>query len=542
MSSHSNYFHRNNNFFIGQSVSSLCSSPSYEVFESNDEIKTFSDVRLYLLNCGISSYSAFINSVDVLNTYNSDYNIFIVSYCCLPEYDASHEICHASWSVSCSSSTPELNLTFSCIDPYKNPTPPILNQWYFDFSSNTSFFHKSYQSCSFGCNSSTLSGFEPILSEGIDTCSFTPTATATILPPVTPTPFTSVPIEEAIDTIEPIHLAGDYPNFSNEVCFGGSTEVLLKPNTSDSSFRSFYFLTNNGYFYEAYQASLAESFEPYVSTHSLTLSTGESVFFLNDFDNLGSTYSSYKSKLSYSAALSFMNFIDFYDDENMADILPLCNIVTNSTPNYSTPTPDNTNFIKDESLISHTYKVSDVSSTIFTDPIAVLNRYWFEDLLDDLYPSTRPDWSDIFYRPTCSIIQASPGHIYYDSFSFDNSSFLDVAYSNENLFVHSIKNTGLTFSAYSFDPGFNVDNLIMSESVEFELNFRLNVEPTLVTSSYSGPSRIERKEKFKINLRPHAGKTHILEGTTLQNSSVDCVKGLSSANYQSVKGFGIRLK
>jgi hypothetical protein len=541
MSSHSNYLHRNNNFFIGQSVSSLCSSPSYEVFESNDEIKTFSDVRLYLLNCGISSYSAFINSVDVLKTDDKNYNIFIVSYCCLPEYDATHEICHASWSVSCDSSAPELNLSFACLDPHKDPTPPILNNWYFDFSSNTSLFHKSYQSCSFGCNESTLSGFEPTLSEGIDACSFTPTATTTILPPVTPTPFTPIPIEDAIDTIDSIHIAGDYPNFSNEVCFGASTEVLLKPNSSDASFRSFYFLTNNGYFYEAYEASLVEAFEPYLSK-SLTFPTGESVFFVNDFDNHGSFYHDFKSTLSYPAALGFMDFIDFYDDEDIVGLIPFCNIITDSTPNYSTPTPDNTTFIKDESLIGHTYKVSDVVSNIYTDRIATLNRYWFEDLLDDLYPSTRPDWSDIFYRPTCSLITASPGHIYYDSFSFSNSFFVDKEYSASDLFIHSLKNTGLNFSAYSSDPGFNVDNLTMSENVEFELYFALNVDTSLVSSSYSGPSKIERKEKVTINLRPRSGTTHTLEGIVLQNSSVDCVKNIPSANYQSVKGFGIRVK
>ncbi len=537
MSSISSVLARNGQFAIGQNVSSGCSSPNFEVFESSDEIKTFLDIRPYLLFCGSSTASIFINSVDVLATNNSN-NIFLVSYCCFPEYELSHEICYASWSTDCDQSNNTLSLDFQCVNPNINTPPRPLNAWYFNSNLNKLFFNIRYNSCSLGCEESTVSNFSPDVSDAYAHCPATPSD----LPTVTPTPHPTPTIVDAIDlldTVSPVHIAGDLPYHANEVCYGAFSEVLTKPNSTDSSFKTFYFLTTNGYFFESLEAVLVESFD----SNSLSLSDGSSIFYLAD--EL-SSYRSLFSLLSPEEALDFISFYDFYSTSDIKNILPACPIVidNNYTPT-TTQTIDTQSFVKDESLISKTFDLSGVTITPFgfkekssyQQPIASLNDYWFTDLIDDLYPNSKPTSGE--YQPTCSITQNN--YIFSDTFSFDPVSYSASTSSREEIYLRTPSANGWQYQSYAFDPVYNVNNLIKTFSIDLELLFNLEINTALVTSSYNGPETITRKEKFTIFLKPHLGTTHISENISLEPFSVDCTDGLTNLTYNISKGFGIRV-
>jgi hypothetical protein len=529
-----------NSFFVGQSLNPSCPSPQFEVFESSDAIYTFLDTRSYLTNCGTSTYSPVVHSVDVLSSHEN-FNIFIVSYCCFPQYDPSDQLCYVQWKGNCSKDLDkesDFTQDFNCLGKFESTTPQNLDSWYYDNSSDSIIFNKELLSCSFGCEPSSLSGFSPDFNNLKALCEIPePAITETFSPQPTAT-FTELDFSDAYPPVEGIHIAGDKPLLSLESCLSCVSEVLSKPNSTDKDFRSFYCLTDNGYFYESFNSSLLTELDFLDSSYSFEIFPGKSIFFLpGEFDI--DLHDTFLSTLSRSASFNITSFIDLYSDDELRASLPFVSIVQGeaATPTQTeTITPDS--IIEDKSLILKTYRseypTSNKLATVDVD-------YWLNQLPSQLYSSLP---SDSNYLPKIKIIQNS-GYIYEHNFSFSSNSLLETISNslNPDLYLHTISVNGINNTVYFEDKNFNVDQYVDSDYLEFTLEYSFNLNSSLLKPEHSSiVNPIIRKEKFSIFLNPDIGKSHNNNSLNIKSFALDQSEGIKNQAFSLKNGVAFCLE
>ena len=226
---------------------------------------------------------------------------------------------------------------------------------------------------------------------------------------------TSTPFDMAlhIDFIENVHIAGDLPYFPDETCFSAFSEVLTKPNGDDLDYRSFYKLSQNGFFYEYY--GTIEKSLPTDGNFTLDIN-GESIFFLEEneqekmYINKGFPFINYYQYNLFNVAASTVDTPTdtpsptyFYHPHH--HLTSFVSLVDSS----ETPTPtivENSNLVKDVSLFKKTF-----TNFIKTEnPVLSLNfDYWFSELPSLVYNDA--EWfnniEDSAYFPSFKIIQDS---------------------------------------------------------------------------------------------------------------------------------------
>lgn len=545
----------------------------YEVFTTNDKLTLWSEVKKYLIECGDSEFSITIKNVEVLSIENENVT-FGVTYDCDQSKDVSpNKYCIYYFEVLCSGiNNPTIDTGHFCFPesmlPYQVAPHEILsNFWLYNSQRHSLSYIKNAGLCidPAKCHpdfidSSILS--EPSLSySDISKCpNFTPTETPS--ESITPSESeTETPFDIAlyIDFIENVHMAGDLPHFPDETCYAASSEVLVKPNGDDLDYRSFYKLTENGFFYE-YYGTLEKSL-PTDANFKLDFN-GESIFFLEEneeektYINKGFPFINYYQYHLFNVAASIADTptdtpsptFFYHPHHHLTSFVSLVDISQTPTSTIF----EHPNLVKDVSLFKKTF-----GNFINTEnPVLSLDfDYWFSELPSLVYNNAQ--WfntiNDSAHFPSFKIIQ-NVGDFSTFSHSFSNgstdsfSSFGKAGSFSEldsYVFINeypsdfspsSLLNRFLDFN--SIDPVFNVRHYPVSNFCEVIIEYSFNFDQSQAELNFNSlfPQGIKRREKIKVYSGPNNSSQFP------NNYATDCTLGIVNPKFKLIQGNAICLE
>lgn len=533
--------------------SELCSNLQIEYFTSNDDIKYFHEVEKYLINCGKSTFSQDIVDVQALHCNCENQISYLVTYCCNLEKDIDTTPCLVSWTYECSDNASISFPTVSC-----GSETVSLDSWVYSEESGKLEYTRFSNFCFDGCDSLEVEDFlliepNPPTESQIADCklrnpqSSNNNITAFSRPRLGSGEI-SIDISEDRKFKNGIFQCYDKPYSNHTGCLSAISKVVNSPNSTDLNNRSFYKLTQNGFFYEAYTNSITSNSYPKINENNILLNRLSK----EEYSNLSLPLEVYKhphdfiknrskyidsDSLDPSVFNSFMSVVDFSQEPDSKII-------------------EDNNKILDQSLFSKFFTLirKDGRTPKFNDYLdftfCQLNwKYWMKDLPSLIYG--KDDWyvgldDQFFPKFKINNDPSDLSSVQVDFESINNNlskNIINGKYIYDNISLLKFSNlpsTRFFESVHSFnDPNFNLDIRVASDFITFSVTYTFNPDPTKISSSYLDINLpIERTEQVTHFLQPTPNVEKFNYIPQFENFSIDVSHGILKPKYKLIHGYG----
>lgn len=531
--------------------SDICSGLQIEAFSSNDHIQYFHEVEKYLTKCGDSVFAHTILDVQALNCNCENQTTYVVTYCCDKSKDIDITPCCVHWTYSCEENAEISFPTVSCL-----PKNSEFNDWVYSEDSNSLSYNRFSNFCFDHCDPLEVQDFlllTPDLptSEQLNLCQNNNEE-----PPTYDGGNDSSDASEDSSEDSPfgdiilsknIHQCFDKPYFSQGSCMAGKTEVVKKANDSDLSHRSFYYLTENGFFHESYSDLFCSSNSDFIGLNRPIISklTPEEVDSLELPLKEGSFWKELNPKVGQIATTSTF-------DANLHD--SFLSIVDYTKHPIGKNFSDH-NLISDQSLIYQFFHYIPqngfvpIPQDLINFTFCQLNwEYWLKDLPTRVYGSD--EWYvnlDQEFFPEISILNnsndLSKANIGFESLNYHvYNNISNGVYSSDNMSLLKINNIpGSTQMLDSTqDYAYNTKTQVLSQYFDFEVAFKFNPDPLKVSNDYNSINfPIERKEKGTYFIWPTGSSDGNLFSVKKKNFAKDSTLGIENPKFYLSQGFGL---
>lgn len=532
--------------------SELCSNLQVEYFTSNDDIKYFHEVEKYLINCGKSTFSQDIIDVQALHCNCENQISYLVTYCCNLEKDIDTTPCLVSWTYECSDNSSISFPVVSC-----GSETVSLDSWVYSEESGKLEYTRFSNFCFDGCDSLEVEDFlliepNPPTESQIADCelrnSQDNTETTNNNLPTIGVDNISIDISAERQLKSGIFQCYDKPYSDHTGCLSAISKVIDSPNPTDLNNRSFYKLTENGFFYEAYTSAITSNSYPKINNFNILLNKTSK----EEYDNLNFPLEVYKhpqnfmdnkskyidsDSLDSSVFNTFMSVVDFSQDPDIKII-------------------EDNNKVSDQSLFHKFFNLinKDNSWPKFEDYLdftfCQLNwKYWMKELPSLIYGKS--DWyidlDDQFF-PKFKI-NNNPSDLSLAQVDFESSSnnlsenIINDKYIYDKISLLKFSNlpsVGFFENVHSFnDPNFNVDIRVASDFVTFSVTYTFNPDPTKISSNYLDVNLpIERTEEVTYFLQPTKNIEKFNYLPKFENFALDVSHGILKPKYKLLHGYG----
>lgn len=530
--------------------SDTCSGLQIESFTSNDYIQYFHDVKKYLTNCGDSVFTQTILDVQALNCNCENQITYVVTYCCDESKDIDITPCCVQWTYNCEENAEISFPIISCL-----PKNSEFDDWVYLEDSNSFSYNRFSNFCFDHCDPLEVEDFllvTPDLpnSEKLSLCQ----NNSTEAPPTYNDDDASDASESNnlpfgnISLTKSIHQCFDKPYFFQGNCMAGKTEVTKKINDSDLDHRSFYYLTENGFFHEDYSDLFSSSGSDLIGLNRPIMNK----LTTEDIDSLelplkpGSFWQELNQKIEQIAKT------DTYDP-NLHD--SFISVVDNTKQPVSKSIPDD-NLISDQSLIYQFYHYIPKngfvpkSKELINFTFCQLNwEYWLKDLPTMVYGSDQwyVDLNQEFF-PEISVLNNS-NDLSIANINFESSNYhvynniSNGIYNSDNISLLKINNVPKSSPRVEVTQDYVYDTQIqiLSEFFDFEVTFKFNPDPSKISNDYNSINfPIERREKGSYFVWP----TNAVHGSRFnskkENYAKDSTLGIQNPKFYLSQGFGLQ--
>jgi len=534
--------------------SELCSNLQVEYFTSNDEIKYFHEVEKYLINCGKSTFSQDIIDVQALHCNCENQISYLVTYCCNLDKDIDTTPCLVSWTYECSDNGSISFPTVSC-----GSETVSLDSWVYSQESGKLEYKRFSNFCFDGCDPLEVEDFlliepNPPTESQITDCKLSNSQdnnnsdTGNSALPVLGRDEFSIDLNEERGIKSGVYQCYDKPYSDYIGCLTAISKVTKKPNSTDLDNRSFYRLTENGFFYETYTNVITSNSYPKINNYNVLLNKISK----EEHDNLNLPLEVYMhpqkiqdniseytnaDNLDSSVFNTFMSVVDFSQEPDIKII-------------------EDSNKVSDKSLFEKFFylRKDDLSWPKFDDYLdftfCQLNwGYWMKDLPSLIYGKN--DWyiglDDEFF-PKFKI-NNNPSDLSLVQVDFESGgnnlseNIINGKYVYDKISLLKFSNLPSTRSFESklsfYDPNFNVNTFVASDFITFSVTYTFNPDPTKISSNYLDVNLpIERTEEVTYFLQPTQNVEKYNYIPKFENFSVDVSHGILNPKYKLLYGYG----
>ena len=542
--------------------SELCSNLQVEYFTSNDEIKYFHEAEKYLINCGKSTFSQDIIDVQALHCNCESQISYLVTYCCNLDKDIDTTPCLVSWTYECSDDGSISFPTVSC-----GSEAVSLNSWVYSEESEKLEYKRFSNFCFDGCDSLEVEDFllvepNPPTESQITDCKLSNSQDNNLTPPSAPPNINtgnspspvlgrdkiSINFNEERGIESGVYQCYDKPYSDHIGCLTAISKVTKKPNSTDLDNRSFYRLTENGFFYEAYTNVITSNSYPKINNYNILLNKISK----EEHDNLNLPLEVYMHPQKIQDNISEYTNADNLDSSVFNTFMP----VVDFSQEPDVKTIEDNNKVSDKSLFNKFFHLvnDDLSWPKFNDYLdftfCQLNwDYWMKDLPSLIYGKN--DWYidlDNEFFPKFKI-NNNPSDLSSVQVDFESSSnnlsenIINGKYLYDKISLLKFSNLPSKGSFENklnfYDPNFNVDFIVASDFITFSVTYTFNPDPAKISSNYLDVNLpIERTEEVTHFLQPTTNSEKFNYIPKFENFSVDVSHGVLNPKYKLLHGYG----